>query len=81
MRLFKKDNRAINMFLTLLGFDYLCMGYQGEIWRFHYNIIQYKSYIILTLLLKWYIFVFFKGSQILKEEPKLILADITVLLS
>jgi len=26
-------------------------------------------------------FCIFKGSQILKEEPKLILADITVLLS
>ncbi len=35
MRLFKKDNRVINMFLTLLGFDYLSMGNQGEIWKHH----------------------------------------------
>ena len=35
MRLFKKDNRVINMFLTLLGFDYLSMGNHGEIWKHH----------------------------------------------
>ena len=35
MRLFNKDNKVINMFLTLLGFDYLSMGNHGEIWRHH----------------------------------------------
>ena len=35
MRLFDKDNRVINMFLKLLGFDYLSMGNHGEIWRHH----------------------------------------------
>ena len=41
MRLFKKDNMVINMFLTLLGFDYLSMGNQGEIWKHHSkNIIE-----------------------------------------
>ena len=35
MRLFKKDNRVINKFLTLLGFDYLSMGNHGEIWKHH----------------------------------------------
>jgi len=35
MRLFNKDNKVINMFLTLLGFDYLSIVNHGEIWKHH----------------------------------------------
>ena len=32
-RLYKKDNKVITMFLTILGFNYLSKGKHGEIWR------------------------------------------------
>ena len=35
MRLYNNDNKVITMCLTLLGFDYVSIGNQGEIWRHH----------------------------------------------